>query len=464
MTIKETAKKIIPKFLINIYHYKLSLLGAVIFGFSGKNKNLKIIGVTGTSGKSTTVDFIARILEEPFDSAQGRSGHKVASLSSIRFKLGEKEWENKHKMTMPGRFVIQKFLKQAKKAGCEYVVLEVTSEGIRQFRHKFINFNTAVFTNLSPEHIESHGSFEKYRNEKLKLFRAAKNIHIVNLDDGNAKYFLEMPAKEKWAYSIKIFNEFSNSTGRPQSGLPVGSAFQTICAKNIKTTSDGISFSIGGADFKLNLLGEFNVYNVLASVCVGLSQGISLAFCKKALEKIKTIPGRMEIITRNPFSVVVDYAHTPEQLDSVYRALTHQLINSLTHKLICVLGSCGGGRDKWKRPVLGKIAGKYCKEIIITNEDPYDENPSQILSEIKSGISNFHLTPAGGFPVGFFPISNFYEILDRKEAIKKALRLAKPNDVVIITGKGAEPWMCVANGRKIPWDDRKIAREALTDI
>jgi len=147
--------------------------------------------------------------------------------------------------------------------------------------------------------------------------------------------------------------------------------------------------------------------------------------------------------------VVVDYAHTPEQLESVYKTLNPKPY-TLNPKLICVLGSCGGGRDKWKRPVLGKIASKYCDEIIITNEDPYDENPSQILSEIKSGISNSK-----------FQISNFYEILDRKEAIKKAIELAKAGDVVVITGKGSELWMCVENGKKIPWDDRKITKEAL---
>ena len=188
MNLKETVRKIIPKFLLEFYHHFLALLGAVIFGFPGKTKNMKIIGVTGTSGKSTTTDFITRILDE--------SGAKTASMSSIRFKIGSEEWENKYKMTMPGRFVVQRFLRQALNAGCKYAVLEVTSEGIRQFRHKFINFDTAVFTNLSPEHIESHGSFENYRNEKLKLFKAAKNIHVINVDDENAKYFLETPAEK----------------------------------------------------------------------------------------------------------------------------------------------------------------------------------------------------------------------------------------------------------------------------
>lgn len=189
MNLKEAVKKLIPKFLLRFYHFCWALSGAITFGFPGIDKNIKVIGVTGTSGKSTTVDFITRILEE--------AGKSVASISSIRFKLQDSEIENKYKMTMPGRFVIQKFLRKAIDVRCKYVVLEVTSEGIRQFRHKFIEFDTAVFTNLTPEHIESHGGFENYKNEKLKLLKATKNIHVINVDDENAKCFLDIPAKEK---------------------------------------------------------------------------------------------------------------------------------------------------------------------------------------------------------------------------------------------------------------------------
>jgi len=396
MTLKELVKKFIPKFALNIYHYKLALLGAIIFGFPGKDKNIKIIGITGTSGKSTTVDFVCRILEE--------AGNRVASISSVRFKLAEKEWENKYKMTMPGRFVIQKFLRQAVNAKCKYVVLEVTSEGIRQSRHRFINFDTAVFTNLSKEHIESHGSFENYRNEKLKLFKTAKNIHIINADDVNAKYFLDIPARQKITFSNRDKEKYKLS---------------------------------------LNLLGDFNILNALAAISVAKAYGIGFEICAEAIEKVKAISGRMEIVAKNPL-VVVDYAHTPDQLEAVYKSFEGK-------NLVCVLGSCGGGRDKWKRPVLGEIAKKYCKEIIITNEDPYDENPAVILEEIAAALSNDGAN------------TRYEKILDRKEAIKKAILSAKSEDVVIITGKGSEPWMCIENGKKIPWDDRQIAREAVRD-
>jgi len=387
MTIKEQIKKFIPKPLLGAYHYIWAFLAAVIFGFP--SKNLTVIGVTGTSGKSTTCGFIARIFEE--------SGARVASLSSIGFKVAGKEWENKYKMTMPGRFVVQKFLRQAKNSGCKYVILEVTSEGTRQFRHKFINFDTAVFTNLGREHIESHGGFENYRNAKLELFKAAKNTHVINADDENAKYFLDVAANKKITFGIKDAKEL---------GL------------------------------KLNLMGGFNIMNAMAAIFVAKNYGVPLDVCKRALEKTKGIPGRMEVVSENPL-VIIDYAHTPEQLEAAYKSFAGK-------NLVCVLGSCGGGRDKWKRPVLGEIAKKYCKEIIITNEDPYDENPMEIINQVASTAGE-----------------KSQKILDRKQAIRVAVELAKPGDAVIVTGKGSEPWMCVANGKKIPWDDRQIAKEAL---
>ena len=339
-------------------------------------------------------------------------------------------------MTMPGRGYIQKFLRKAVDADCKYAVIEVTSEGILQNRHRFINFNTAVFTNLSPEHIERHGTFEKYKEAKGKLFQATKGVHIVNLDNENIDYFLKFQADKKYRYSInpksKLYQIIPNQAQNPKS--------QTIKIENYELLQNGLKFSIDNTEFDLKLLGKFNIYNSLAAVCVALSQGIDLEVCQKALEKIKAIPGRMEVIIKQPFSVIVDYAHTPDELEKVYKTIQNT-------RTICVLGSAGGGRDKWKRPELGRIANQYCDEIILTNEDPYGENPNQILSEIGAGIKK-----------------SFQKILDRREAIRKALSLAKPSDTVIITGKGCEPWMCVAGGKKIPWDDRQVVKEELDNL
>jgi len=415
---KELIKKFIPSFLLSWYHFGLAFLGAVIYRFPARPpkfffekfwraKKIKVIGVTGTNGKSTVVEFITKIFEE--------AGIAIASQSSIRFKIKDKEWPNLYKMTMPGRFFMQKFLRQAVNAGCKYAVLEVTSEGIKQHRHRFIDFETAVFTNLSPEHIEAHGGFENYKKAKGELFKTAKGIHIINLDDKNADYFLQFPANKKITY-----------------GLNQG---------DINTQN---------SHFKLKLTGDFNNYNALATICVGLSYGIGLEVCKRAVEKIEGIPGRMELVAQEPFKVFVDYAFTPNALEKVYQTISSKL-QAPSSKLICVLGACGGGRDKWKRPVLGEIAAKYCDEIIITNEDPYDENPTKILSDVKSGITGYKLQVTR-------------EILDRREAISEALKSAKEGDSVVITGKGCEPWMCVAGGKKIPWDDRKVVKEEFEKI
>lgn len=415
--VKTTAKRFVPTFLISWYHFLLSFLGAAFYVFP--SKNLKIIGVTGTNGKSTVVEMISQILEE--------AGSKVASFSSIRFKIAGEEKENILKMTMPGRFMLQGLLRQAKNAGCEYVILEVTSEGIKQHRHRFIDFETAVFTNLTPEHIEAHGSFEKYRQAKEKLFLVANKIHVLNLDDENVKHFLKFPAEKKYGYGLNL-----NSGAQDQD-------LKLIKAKNYQISEQGLNFSVDDTEFNLKLLGKFNIYNALAAICVGLSRGVDLATCSKALERMAVVPGRMEMVISKPFKVLVDYAFTPNALKKVYQTIRD---NFNPNELICVLGAAGGGRDKWKRPVLGKLAGKYCNQVFVTDEDPYDEDPMEIIDQVSDGVG-----------------SKATKILDRREAIGESLRSAKTGDVVVITGKGCEPWICVANDKKIAWDDRRIARE-----
>jgi UDP-N-acetylmuramoyl-L-alanyl-D-glutamate--2,6-diaminopimelate ligase len=400
-------KKFIPKFVFQIYHYLLALIGAVIYGFPAKK--LIVVGVTGTNGKSTVVHLLTEILE--------KSGAKTASLSSIRFKIGDKEEKNMLKMTMPGRFKLQKFLSQAVKAGCKYMVLEVTSEGIKQFRHKFIDFNGAVFTNLTKEHIEAHKGFENYRKAKGKLFQALEKspkpdkFAVLNADDISSAYFDKFFNGKKYFYGIR------NSV--------------------VEIAPDKIGLKLD------NLLGEFNIYNAMAAYSAGIALGIEKNKVLETLKQAKGIPGRLELVIKEPFKVFVDYAHTPDGLEKVYQALGKNLI--------CVLGSTGGGRDKWKRPEMGKIAENFCKEIILTNEDPYNENPASILDEIEAGFSQTQNSK--------LKTQNFEKILDRREAINKAISIAKPGDVVIITGKGCEPWMCVAGNKKIPWDDREIAKE-----
>ncbi len=418
-------RKFVPKFLIFWYHFCLAFFGAFLYGFPAYK--LKVIGVTGTNGKSTTVDMITRIFNE--------AGYATASLSSVRFQIRDKEFRNTLKMTMPGRFFIQGFLRKAVQAGCKYAVVEVTSEGIMQHRHRFLNFHTAVLTNLSPEHIERHGSFEKYREAKGKLFQMVKKAHVINSDDQNKGYFSAFPSISNFQFSIS--NQFSKNPN-----------FQILNAEDIKETENGVNFRVDSMNFNLKLLGKFNVSNALAALCVAKSFGISLDIAKRALEKMEGVPGRMEEVIKQPMRVIVDYAFTPAALEKVYQAL-----KTTNYKLVCVLGAAGGGRDKWKRPVLGKIAGEYCDTIIITNEDPYEEDPQKIIDEVAAGAESISINQQNRHE------SALYKVLDRREAIRKGLSLASSGDTVIITGKGSEDSIAVAGGKKIPWDDREAVRE-----
>ncbi|MEX0877833.1 MAG: UDP-N-acetylmuramoyl-L-alanyl-D-glutamate--2,6-diaminopimelate ligase [Candidatus Spechtbacterales bacterium] len=451
---KKAIKKLVPKFVLDYYYALWPFLGAFVYGHP--SRKLKLIGITGTNGKTTVTHITSHMLEQ--------AGFKVASVSSLRFKIGLNEWQNRLKMTMPGRMKLQKFMKDAVKAGCEYAVIEVTSEGIKQSRHMFLKFDTVAFTNLTPEHIESHGSFEKYREVKGALFGLPHRTSVVNLDDENSEYFLNFQAKEKIGYTLspKKAENFKFQISNPayrlaslprrsgQAGFKTNSndqnsKLQTVLGENANTSPKGINFKIEGREFELPLLGEFNIYNALTAVSIGVAQGLSLEKAQQALYSFKGVAGRLEIVIKEPFTVVVDYAHTPDALEKAYKAVQDlkPITYNLKPKMICVLGSAGGGRDKWKRPELGKIASQYCDEIILTDEDPYDEDPEDILKSVATGLSTG---------------TSYKKIINRRNAIAEALKKAQKNDIVLITGKGAEPLMVTAKG-PIDWDDREIVKE-----
>lgn len=414
--LKTVAKKVMPEFAVGGYHFLMALAAAAYCRFP--SRKIKVIGVTGTNGKSTTAIMIAAILTQ--------AGFKVAVSSSIEFRIGGRVWKNRSRMTMPGRFVLQKFLRRAADENCRYAVVEVSSEGIAQHRHRFIRFEAAALTNLTPEHIESHGGFDNYRAAKGKFFAACRNIHVINGDDPNCEFFAAFPAARRYVYGIR--HSFSDRIGAKK-----------ITATRAEFSLGGSSFESEGVAFKLRLPGEFNIYNALAAIAVARSQGVPPEACRAALESIGTIPGRMEKVFAGDFEVLVDYAVTPDSLEKAYETARR----GLAGKLICVLGACGGGRDRWKRPVMGHLAQKYCDRVFVTSEDPYDEDPGRIIQEIADAAANA------------------IRITDRKEAIHRALAAAKHGDRVIITGKGCEDSMCLAAGRKIPWSDKDIVLEYL---
>ncbi|MFH1773050.1 MAG: UDP-N-acetylmuramyl-tripeptide synthetase [Patescibacteria group bacterium] len=455
-------KKYIPKKLFTIfqpaYHFLLSAIAAVWYRFP--SEKLIVIGITGTTGKTTSLYLIAKMLSA--------SGYKVGYTSTAVFSNGQTEWLNDKKMTMVGRFFTQKMLAQMVANKCHYAIIETTSEGIMQFRHSFINYDILIFTNIYSEHIEAHGNFNNYLTAKGKLFahlkkcktkyinaekqvfltasgikkielnRVKKTI-IVNADDKQADYFLNFWAEEKWEYKTKTAIQNLKSQNN------------IIEYEKIKQDNGEVIFIVNETKIKLKLLGEFNIINAMNAVCIGLCQGINLAKVKIGLEKIDQIPGRLELINQGQcFTVIVDYAFEPVAVIKLY-----ETIKFLPHqKIIHLLGSTGGGRDTARRKKLGKIAGEKADLVIITNEDPYDEDPEIIIDQVLSGAKD----------AGKIINKNLFKILDRKEAIIKALSLAQKNDLVLITGKGSEQAMCLANGTKIPWDDRKIVREELIRV
>ena len=391
--------------LIGFYHFSLSFISGLFYGFP--SRKVFVIGVTGTKGKTTALEVIDDILS--------RNGDRTALLSSLYIKVGEHKEKNLTDNTMPGRFFLQRFLKQAEKAGCKYALIEVTSQGVSLHRHKFINWRMAAVLNLSPEHIEAHGSFEKYREAKLNFleYAAQKGATVfINEDSPSADFFLEKLRNSK----VVLFSGSERSLG--------------------------ITNNIDSKSYLLSSI--FNRENFSLAVAITRSLGVKENFIVETARSFKGVPGRMEFVQRDPFSAVVDYAHTPDSLAQVYKTLKGNYLNR-NSKLICVLGSAGGGRDKWKRPEMGKMADQYCDQIILTNEDPYDEDPSLILTEIKDGILKKE------------PIT----ILDRQAAIKKAVDLAKKGDVVVVTGKGSEPYIHVKNGAKIVWSDTRAVLRAL---
>ncbi len=420
-------KKLVPRPVLQIYHFALAKTAEAVYRHP--SEKLVVIGVTGTNGKSSTVNFIAQILNN--------LGETVGYTSTAGFSIAGKEVENKMKMTMPGRFYLQKIMSEMVKEKCAYAVIETSSQGLDQFRHLGINYDVAVFTNLTPEHIEAHGGFENYKKAKGKLFEHLTNRRkkhfeghevpktiIVNGDDEHSAYFASFPADKHVSFS---FTE------------------KVIRAGDVIHPVD-----------KLPLRAEFEQKNALAAIATVEALGFPLKRVLDAAELLRPLAGRFEKIEQGqPFAVIVDYAYEPYALQALYDAVSGPTSKSaLTSRIIGVHGSAGGGRDIARRPIIGKLAGEHEAVVIVTNEDPYDEDPREIIEAVASGARE----------AGKIEGKDLFLVDDRREAIEKAFELAKPGDTVLLTGKGSEPVMAVAGGKKIAWDDRIAAREILAQM
>lgn len=432
---KKNIKRIIPEGCILFFHFLIAKFATLYYGNpSGK---MVVIGVTGTKGKTSTVNFIW--------SALSAGGLKTGIISSANIRIGDEEELNKYHMTMPGRFELQRHLSRMINAGCQYCVVEVSSEGIKQSRHVGINFDILVFTNLTPEHLPSHGgSFEKYRQAKGKLFallgskqkyingEKVEKIIIANNDSDQVKYFLDFPADRKITYSIVGDSDYRG--------------------RNIQENDRGVTFSVNQDVFGIKILGGFNVYNALPAIAIAENFNIGAISINRGFQKLSTIPGRMEKIDQGQdFTVLVDYAHEKQSMIKLLQAAN--TIRRKENKTIILLGAEGGGRDKSKRAAMGEAVAKMADYVVVSNVDPYDDNPREIIEDIAAASEKFGKTKD----------KDLFLVEDRRRGIATALSLAKPGDIVLITGKGSEQFI-VVSGTKTLWDDRVVVADEIKKL
>lgn len=434
LLIKQKIKKLI--------HFILAWCAYWYYGRPARK--IIVIGVTGTKGKSTTCRFIASILEA--------GGFTVGLLSTVEFQIGKKRWLNDKKMTMLGRGQIQKMLKQMVKVGCQYVVVETSSEGILQYRHYGLDYDISVFTNLGTEHFERHGSVENLKRDKGKMFEelhhrrrkflyghSIPKIIVANTDSLHADYYLSFDADQKYGFGVD--QPFKSR------------AEKLVYADHVEVTLEGVDFMVEDVKFHLNITGKFNVYNALAGIVVGKIQGISMEHIAEGLRSVKELPGRMEFIEDGQdFKVVVDYAHEPLSYKALFKTLQSMLLPN--KRLIAIIGSDGGGRDTSKRGPMGEIAGSMADCVIVTDVNSFDDDPNIIAQMLAEGARKS----------GKKDNDNLFVIIDRKKAIQKACELAHAGDIIAVTAKGTEPCIVGPRGTKIPWDDRQVIRQVLQQI
>ncbi|MDQ7009310.1 MAG: UDP-N-acetylmuramoyl-L-alanyl-D-glutamate--2,6-diaminopimelate ligase [Candidatus Gracilibacteria bacterium] len=413
-----------------LYHKIRAIIANVVYGFP--HKDMLIIGITGTNGKTTTCNIVARGLIE--------SGKKVFMFSTVNIIVNDEEFTNNTKMTSPDAFELQKWLAYAKNKGCEIAVIETASHGIKMSRIWGLNYDIVALTNISQDHLDLHKTMEDYVATKLEIFKnimfykrksGVKKVAVINIDSDYAELFTSETYDTLFTYGKNY-----KANLQPQ---------------NIKTTIEGTEFSlkIPGDDIKIKtkLIGEFNVYNIMCAVGIFSSLGFSRELIEKAISKTSGIPGRMDLLeSEDGVKIYIDYAHTEDALKNVL-----QTFKSLegVKRIITVFGATGD-RDKTKRPVMGQIVAEYSDLIILTEDDNYSEDVHEIMKDIIPGIER----KEG---------EGFWIIPERKEAITTALIAARKGDIVLLAGKGDEHKIMRNNGPE-EWHDKTIAQEILNEI
>lgn len=396
----------------------LAIISSNFYG--NPSKKLKLIGVTGTKGKTTTTFMIKEILE--------KAGKKVGLIGTIATYINGKNMGESSRTT-PESLELQKIFAQMVKEKVEYVIMEVSSQSLKLHRVEGCQFEMAIFTNLSEDHIseKEHPDMRDYFESKLKIFKMCKKAYI-NVDDlYGSKIPERFKDKDISTYGIDNYCE--------------------VLAKDITITNSYVDFKVKIGErnerVKVGIPGRFSVYNSLAAICVARNLGIDTETIKTALLEVR-VPGRSELVdNKKELTIMIDYAHSPESLQNILRAC-----KSYTRgKVISVFG-CGGDRDTRKRPTMGEISGRIADYTIITSDNPRTEKPEDIVKEIEQGIKKTK--------------GNYTVIVDRKEAIKEAIKIAKKNDMVILAGKGHETYQEI-NGEKFPFDERVIIKEIIDE-
>ncbi len=381
----------VVKVVVPDSRYALAKVANKFYDFP--SEKMKMIGITGTNGKTTTTHIVESILLEKY---------RTGLIGTLYYKINDKI--HKSKDTTPEPPDLQEIFTNMVNENVDYCAMEVSSHGIDFFRVEGVNYNVALFTNLSQDHLDYHKTMDHYLKTKKKLFQwLDDNDHaIANIDDPHGLEFLDVSAAKPISFGIKKQAD--------------------VMAKdiefNIKGTKYRLATPIGEIDIDQKLVGLFNVYNSLGAVAVAISQGFTLEEIKRGLEQNIVVSGRFELVDKGqPFSVVVDYAHTPDGMENVL-----SLAETLNANRVITVFGCGGDRDKEKRPIMGEIADKYSDVVVLTADNPRNEEPEQIISEISTGIKG----------------AKTFKVVDRREAIKFAIDHAEENDIILILGKGHE--------------------------
>lgn len=437
--LKKIIKNLAPeKFLkwVRPWYHGMLALDANIY-YDRPSEKMVVIGVTGTAGKSSTIQILAHILNN--------NGKKTGYITTVDFFDGKDQFMNKHGLSMPSETQLQKQLHTIAARGCKYAIIEATSEGLAQNRHLGINFDVVMFTNLSRAHLEAHGGFGNYKAAKGRLFGVLKNSKRksffpqkmigVNFDDPMSGFFMSFAADKKFGVT------FGN--------VQVADAQKVFKASVVKDTRP-LEFTLNNIPFTLDLLGGFNIKNAGLALSCASMLGVDLEKAATALKSFHGIRGRMENVPNNlGATIIVDYGCEPASFQSALEASSLLPHNKLIH----VFGSTGGHRDTEKRFEFGKTSSAFADKIIVTNDDTYDTDPQVIANNIVEGINSNNLRKP-----------EYEIILDRRAAIAKALSMAQKNDIVLITGKGSEQFLVLPGNKRVEWDEVEVVKQELNNL